>query len=199
MTRVLITAFEPYDRWSENASWLALVELTRELPAAPHITTRRYPVDYEQVRKRIESDLAGGYDFVLHLGQAPGAARIHLEAVGLNLRGGMDNSVSAEPLCLDGPIAYRSALPLEQWAQRLQREAIPASVSYHAGTFLCNAAMYYTHHIAASQGLRTRAAFIHVPLDPRQVANDRHETAAQPAALSGHAIRIILDELLKIA
>jgi len=35
MTRVLITAFEPFDRWSENSSWLALVELTRSLPESP--------------------------------------------------------------------------------------------------------------------------------------------------------------------
>jgi pyroglutamyl-peptidase len=199
MTRVLVTAFEPYDRWTENASWLALVELTSQLPTSPQVTTRRYPVDYEQVRKRIESDLAGGYDFVLHLGQAPGSARIHLEAVGLNVRSGIDNSISAEPLCLDGPMAYRSALPLEEWAQRLNREGIPARVSYHAGTFLCNAAMYYTHHLAAMQGLRTRAAFIHVPLDPRQVANDRQASSAQPAALSGQAIRLILEELMRIS
>ena len=26
MPTVLLTAFEPYDRWPENASWLALVD-----------------------------------------------------------------------------------------------------------------------------------------------------------------------------
>ena len=50
MPRVLITAFGPYGKWAENASWLALVELTRHLPAQPEITTRRYPVDLEVVR-----------------------------------------------------------------------------------------------------------------------------------------------------
>ena len=32
MKKVLVTAFEPYDRWKTNASWLALVHLTQDLP-----------------------------------------------------------------------------------------------------------------------------------------------------------------------
>ena len=44
--RVLITAFEPYDRWSTNSSWEALVTLTKELPESPKVVTRRYPVDF---------------------------------------------------------------------------------------------------------------------------------------------------------
>ena len=43
MKTVLITAFEPYDRWGTNASWDALVALTSQLPEQPRIVTRRYP------------------------------------------------------------------------------------------------------------------------------------------------------------
>src|SRR3990172_537878 len=50
MSSLLITAFEPYDRWDQNSSWLTLMELVRELPASPVITTRRYPVDFSAVR-----------------------------------------------------------------------------------------------------------------------------------------------------
>ena len=32
MPSVLITAFEPYDRWRANSSWLTLVQLTQDLP-----------------------------------------------------------------------------------------------------------------------------------------------------------------------
>src|SRR5262245_50824012 len=87
VSSILITAFEPYDRWQENSSWLALVELTRELPLEPKVVTRRYPVDFEQTRSRLFEDLAAGYDFALHLGQAPGIGRIHLEAIGVNVGG----------------------------------------------------------------------------------------------------------------
>jgi pyrrolidone-carboxylate peptidase len=46
MARVLLTAFGPYGSWESNASWLALTELTRELPSLPQVTTRLYPTDY---------------------------------------------------------------------------------------------------------------------------------------------------------
>src|SRR5687768_5035646 len=85
MATVLITAFEPYDRWPENSSWLALVELARDLPVEPRVVTRRYPVDFEAARSRLVDDLAANYDFVLHLGQAPGISRVHLEAIGVNI------------------------------------------------------------------------------------------------------------------
>ena len=72
MVSVLVTAFEAYDQWQENASWLALVELTKELPQSLTIVTRRYPVDFEETRKRLERDLADNHEFAIHLGQAPG-------------------------------------------------------------------------------------------------------------------------------
>ena len=65
MPRILITAFEPYDRWSENASWLALVEFTKTLQVDTEITTRRYPVDFAAVRECLQSDLFEDYEVVV--------------------------------------------------------------------------------------------------------------------------------------
>src|SRR5262249_51537572 len=121
MTSVLITAFEPYDRWDDNSSWLALVELTKDLPGEPRVTTRRYPVDFSAVRERLTEDLAADYDYALHLGQSPGLARVHLEAIGLNI-GGTSQQLAEQfqPLVSDGPVAYRSDLPLADWAVKLR-------------------------------------------------------------------------------
>ena len=88
MPTVLVTAFEPYDCWPENSSWLTLVELTKNLPDAPAVTTRLYPVDVGAMRKRLSKDLEADYDYALHLGQAPGAACVRLEAIGINVVGG---------------------------------------------------------------------------------------------------------------
>src|SRR5690348_9736070 len=90
MPSVLLTAFEPYGAWPENSSWLALVELTRSLPEEPRITTRRYPVDFAAVRQLLAKDLSYDYDFAIHLGQSPGSAQVHLEAIGLNVGGESD-------------------------------------------------------------------------------------------------------------
>ena len=124
---VLITAFEPYDRWQENSSWLALVALTRNLPTSPKIVTRRYPVDFEKTKALLAKDLEANFDYALHLGQSPSLARIHLEAVGINV-GGHSRQLPDEfgTLTTDGPAAYRSSLPLDSWAAKLREAEIPA-------------------------------------------------------------------------
>lgn len=196
MTSVLITAFEPYDRWEENSSWLALVELTRSLPGQPKVVTRRYPVDFELVQARLSDDLAANFDFVLHVGQAPGISRVHLEAIGINV-GGHSSQTPDEfrPLAPGGPPAYRSRLPLAEWSQSIRAAGIPCQVSYHAGTYLCNAVLYLTHHLAATRGYKTQAAFIHLPLAPEQVLSERQDWPSLPPAMAADAIRYILDNL----
>lgn len=195
MTRVLITAFEPYDHWTDNASWLALVELTRQLPSHPQVITRRYPVDYDQVRHRLSEDLAADFDYAIHLGQNPGAARIHLEAIAINVAGGGPQHEPHRELVEDGPVAYRCSLPLDDWAAGLRQAGIPARLSHHAGTYLCNAVLYLSHWIAQQQGLRTQSAFLHVPLDISQTISHGHELASLPATLSAAAVRWILEQL----
>src|SRR5262249_12863475 len=154
-------------------SWLALVELTRDLPDGPKIVTRRYPVEFELAHTRLAEDLAAEYDFALHLGQAPGISRIHLEAIGVNVGGHSSQTPDEfQPLITNGPAAYRSALPLADWSSKIQAAGIPCQVSYHAGTYLCNALLYLTHYIAEQQRMPTRAAFVHLPLAPQQVLAD---------------------------
>jgi pyroglutamyl-peptidase len=195
MTSVLITAFRPYGPWRANASWLTLVEMTRDLPPEPHITTRLYPVDFSAMREQLEEDLEEYFDVILHLGQAPGAAEIRLEAIGLNLGEDPDGESDGYfELAEDGPLAYRSELPLLAWARELREAGLPAVVSHHAGLYVCNAAHYLTHHIVAQKGLSTRAGFIHVPLDPAQLEGD-DQTPSLPAIVSSSALKLILERV----
>jgi pyroglutamyl-peptidase len=170
--------------------------LTRDLPEEPKVVTRRYPVDFEQTRSRLFEDLGADYDFVVHLGQAPGIGRIHLEAVGINV-GGHSSLLpdQFQPLVADGPAAYRSSLPLADWAGQIRQLGIPCQVSYHAGTYLCNALLYLTHHIVSEQRLKTQAAFIHLPLAPQQVLGDRQDVPSLPSTLCAEAVRLIVRSL----
>ncbi len=196
MSRVLLTAFEPYDRWKANASWLTLVQLTHDLPKEPQITTRLYPVNFATLQARLAEDLAGNFDYALHLGQAPGSSRIQLEAIGLNIGGSSSQSPDQfRTLVDDGPVAYRTSLPVSDWAVKLRRANIPAQVSFHAGTYLCNATLYLTHYLIQQSSVKTQAAFIHLPLDISQVVNEPHGTASLPVNVSAHAVRLILEEL----
>lgn len=195
MTRVLVTAFEPYGEWDENASWLTLMELTRELPTRPLITTRRYPVDFDAVRERLASDLNDNYDFVLLLGQAPGATKIQIEHIGVNVRG--EPGVSKElftPLEPNGPLALESTLPTKRWATELREGGLPVEVSYHAGEYLCNASLYWTLFFAAQQKLITRATFIHLPLTVNQTLKSNRRLASLPVEWSARAVRLLLEK-----
>jgi pyroglutamyl-peptidase len=193
MKSVLITAFEPYEHWTTNASWLALMELTRELPQRPRIVTRRYPVDFATLRERLEADLQANYDYALHLGQAPGSPRLRLEAIGLNF--GAERGQLPRLLAGDGPVAYHTRLPLDEWSAQLNAAGIPAAVSYHAGTFLCNAMLYMSCYLAERMALATQSAFIHLPLDVSQIVDSTSDHPALPAALAAAGLRLILGEL----
>ncbi len=197
MPRVLLTAFEPYDRWKANASWLAVVQLTHDFPNEPQLTTRLYPVDFSEMKDRLAADLAGKFDYALHLGQAPGSSRIQLEAIGLNIGGSSSQSPDQfRPLVDVGPVAYRTDLPLADWAVKLRRAGIPTQVSYHAGTYLCNATLYWSQYLIERMALSTQSAFIHLPLDISQVVNEPPGSPSLPAQLCSQAVRLILEELV---
>jgi pyroglutamyl-peptidase len=194
MRTVLLTAYEPYDHWSMNASQLVLAELMRDLPQSPQVTTKLLPVNFDAVKAILAEELAANYDYALHLGQAPGWPAIHLEAVGLNIARDRGSSCD-RPLCEDGPVAYRSTLPLFEWRDRIAASGIPVEVSFHAGTYLCNAALYLTHYFSERLGLKTQAAFFHLPIDPRQLGEADPNTASLPSDQSASALRIVLDAL----
>lgn len=182
MARVLLTAFEPYDCWTENSSWSTLVDLTRWLEARSTVVTRRYPVDWVAASDRLRKDLLDHYDFAIHLGQSPGAAVIQLETTGLNLRS------DGQELLPGAAVAYRSPLPLSQLSLRLREQGIPAEVSHHAGTYLCNAMLYLSQHFSAQLKLPTRSMFVHLPLSPAQVAQAGQSCPSCSVPLMAQAI-----------
>ncbi|MFM9117423.1 MAG: pyroglutamyl-peptidase I, partial [Planctomycetota bacterium] len=97
-----------------------------------------------------------------------------------------------QPLDPAGPVAYRSDLPLVDWAHRLRAVGIPTTVSYHAGTYLCNAVLYWALHLANKWQLPTRSTFVHLPLATSQVVNDRRDTPSLPSEIAATALREIL-------
>lgn len=188
--RILLTAFAPFGQWTQNASELCLRQLLPQLSDQYDVTTRVYPVEFEAARPLLESDLLQNYDLAIHLGQAQSTARIRLEAVGLNV-----GAIPGRPegdmfgLVANGPAAYQSALPLSTWAERLRLEGVPAYVSYHAGTYLCNATLYWAHHfLQLNAQLKTPVCFIHVPLDISQVANLPGDFLTLPAQMTANAV-----------
>lgn len=194
--RVLLTAFEPYGEWPTNSSWLTLVELLRQRPPNNLLVTRRYPVDFVRMQAALHKDLAQNYDAVLHLGQAPGAATVRLETIAINAGGSITaNGLGLDQLVVAGPEAYRTRMPLERWTEQLREKSIPTQVSYHAGTYLCNAIMYLSHHWMAEAERLTPVGFIHLPLTTQQVARSSQVLPSLPVETLALAIGSILEDI----
>jgi pyroglutamyl-peptidase len=194
--KILVTAFEPYDQWSENSSWEALAEMLKEHGLPEGVTTRRYPVDLEKLKERLFKDLESGFDAVLHLGQSPGASAIHLETIAVNIAGVTYNGGKLwGPLDEDGPTAYQTQMPLDLFREELLNERIPASITYHAGTYLCNAVFYLTQHWNASRRKHCQVGFVHFPLMTEQVVEYRREMPSLTKSELAKAIHIMLNAL----
>jgi len=195
MARILLTAFEPYEPWKTNASWLALIELTSQLEATSEITTRLYPVELSAMKAKLAIDLKTQYDFVFHIGQAPKSSCIQLEEYAVNIATAgktLEDIEASTVVCESGPPAYQSQLPLQAFARALRDEGIPARVSFHAGTFLCNAILYWSRQLIDDLDLPTKSTFIHVPLDTSQVLELDDPTAFMPKSMVVEALKKLL-------
>jgi pyroglutamyl-peptidase len=87
-------------------------------------------------------------------------------------------------------------MPLDRWHQLLLRQSIPAQISYHAGTYLCNAIMYLTHHWLAERGQNIPVGFIHLPLATSQVVDHLQAWASLPVTTLAQAITCVLDDMV---
>ncbi len=68
-----------------------------------------------------------------------------------------------------GPAAYLSTLPVEPIAAAIAARGVPAEVSNHAGTYLCNHILYQSLHRTASRAEQRRIGFLHLPRLPDQL------------------------------
>jgi len=150
--KILITGFEPWDGNTVNPSG----EAARELGG--HVL----PVDYRRADRALKQLLRREKpDALLMLGLAATRRVLGLEAVALNVDHHDDpgsNEAWRRPIQHGGPLAVASRLPLDRIHGKLRAAGIPASISHHAGTFLCNHVFY--------RGLTWMdgpCGFVHVP------------------------------------
>lgn len=139
-------------------------------------------------------------DAVLHLGLAEGRARIALEQVAVNLLDypipdNAGHRAVGQPCVPGGPPAYLSTLPLREMHGALAGAGVPSYLSTTAGTYLCNQVLYTTLHAIATRRLRTRAAFVHVPLLPAMVAASGVDAPSMALATMRQAVEVIVGQV----
>ena len=169
MKRVMITAFEPFERETINPSLESARQMAGvEFPGAA-LQVLELPVErHGAIGIALEALGELKPDIVIMLGVAIARFRITPERVAINvddfrIPDNAGNQPSGEPIVDGGPVGYFSTLPLRPIVDRLLKAGIPSAISNSAGTYLCNRLFYSVMHHIATKGLSTAAGFIHVP------------------------------------
>ena len=174
MKKLLITGFEPFGGEKINPSWEA-VKLLPEKIGDFEIIKAEIPVVFE---KAAETVLAKAEELepyaIICVGQAGGRAGVTPEMVAINLRfasipDNEGNQPKDIPCVQDGENAYFATLPVRKMAEAVSEASIPCSVSYSAGTYVCNDLIYHVLH--RYHGTDVKACFIHVPFIPEQTSD----------------------------
>lgn len=187
VTRILLGGFEPYSRFGENPSWnlaQALAERCRQSLADP-MEAREVllPVDFREappVLHRVLEEFEPG--IALLFGLKASTPFLDVEQVALNIGEHHYRAAgpgSPFPLAEGAPAAQESTLNLPPLVANLLAAGIPARLSFHAGTYLCNAVYYHALAWARDRSPVPQVAFIHMPLLPHQAA--AHFRAADEA------------------
>lgn len=198
--KILVTAFEPFQQETINATMEALALLPDAIPGA-QLVKRTVPVVFGQAIDTVCAMVEEVQpDAVVCLGQATGRAEVTPERVAINVNDGRiaDNSgfqPKDEPIRAEGPAAYFSTLPLRQMIAAMQAAGTPASLSNTAGTFVCNNLMYGLMDYLARTGKTIPAGFIHIPATPKQ-AIERPSPSLSPETVA-KGITAALQTLVK--
>ena len=169
MTKVLLTGFEPFGKASLNPSG----EIARRI-SGEDIVTAILPVAYNSSANTLLGLIEEHKpDVVIMLGQAEGRTEITPERIAINLDDARiaDNEGvlrTNQEIIENGPVAYKSTLPVVEIVEALKAKEIPAAISLSAGAFLCNHIFYIAQH--KFEGTSIRSGFIHVPLMEEQQA-----------------------------
>ncbi|PQO41414.1 hypothetical protein [Blastopirellula marina] len=168
MKRILVTGFEPFGEISSNCTELALRELTlADLAPDYQVEQLILPVDYAAAQAQL-GDLyqQNSYAATLHFGQSGKAKNVEFEMFAINWK----HVGAADPGPLDqtGPHAFRTNLAHPSWLDAMRSADLPGEISFHAGTYLCNAVYYWSLQQSADVGNPGQALFVHVPLAAEQ-------------------------------
>ncbi len=190
--RVVLAGFEPFDGRTQNRSW----ELVRKFRGEPGRDVFRLPVDFVQLKEIVGGILSREPRALLIVGESA-TSELRVEQIALNVADSDDPDNAgriphADPVVPGAPLALMTSWDARAVAGRLHQEDIPARVSFHAGTFACNAALYLALH-ASREGAGPNAptiGFFHIP-------NSRGPSGLGTANLS-RAVELGIDELLSL-
>ena len=169
--RLLVTGFDPFGGESINPSWEAVKLLPDEI-GIWKIHKLELPTVFSKAAELAICEAERlSVSAILCVGQAGGRNALTPEMVAINLRhasipDNQNQQPQDQPVVFGAPNAYFATLPVRKMVENIQAAGLPATVSYSAGTFVCND-LFYTlrHHFDAK---KVGICFFHVPFLPQQ-------------------------------
>jgi len=197
--KLLVTGFPRFDAFPENATQQVIESMIDDLPAKlrPLETSIVFGiVDFEnddaktQQRTMIERAEAlmemHHPDVCLFCGQAASRTRVELEAIAINIFKG-------DLIDPDGPPAYWATFPRQkELVEGMRAAEIPAALSYHAGTHLCNHILYTALRGAERTGNVMRCGFLHLPMTAGQVIRADENRPFLPLSMMRSALTLAI-------
>lgn len=170
----LLTGFEPFGGAASNPSWDAVERLSQiwRGPAQLHIA--RLPVAFADSAERLETMIALlRPDIVIATGLAQGRAAMTPELIAINridARISDNDGVRPQdvPVLADAPDGLFSTLPVKAMVAGMRAAGVPATLSYSAGTFVCNSTFFALMNQLRRQGGKAIGGFVHVPATPSE-------------------------------
>ena len=88
-------------------------------------------------------------------------------------------------------------LPVFRMVEKMKENGIPASVSYTAGTYVCNDVMYSVLHYCHTEFKDVKGGFMHVPFATEQTVNQPAGTPEMNLKDIAKAIELSVEAMLE--
>jgi len=201
--KLLVTGFPKFDRFEENATQTLVESMRDDLPKelaslADHLAFGivHFENDDSATQKRTMLQSAHHLlaehepDVCLFCGLAASRSWITLETIAINVFKG-------DLIDPDGPPAYWATIPeQEELVATLRAAEIPAKLSYHAGTHLCNHILYTGLRLAETSDRGMRCGFLHLPMSNTQVIHGDEDRAFIPLGMTRRALTMAIQHVV---
>ncbi|HVP23922.1 MAG TPA: pyroglutamyl-peptidase I [Conexivisphaerales archaeon] len=204
MGRALVTGFEPFGKEESNPSQKLAEAMDGARIGDYDVAGVVLPVSYRRVGASLGEALESeAPDVVISTGLWAGRTDVTVERVALNVMHARipDNDgyePKDSPVVRGGPAAYLSTFPYAAILEDIREAGVPATLSYSAGTFICNALLYHVLHQSKTKGVPLVAGFLHVPNDPASIVyREGHfsmSRASLPFDLMEKAVRLAISD-----
>ena len=154
--KILITGFDPFGGEPVNPAFEAVKLMKDEIAGAQIVKLEIPTVFGDSIEKVHAAMVAEKPDVVMSVGQAGGRFGVTPERVAINLSDARipdnkGNQPLDAPIFEDGETGYLTTLPVKAMVEKIKEKGLPASVSYTAGSYVCNHVMYGNLYYAAKE------------------------------------------------